>query len=75
MTCRTCKYLDVAPNKAGRIVPLRLYTYHCNAIIPPWRDIALAATVPSSGIGDIQKVRMRPDDGAGCPAYASRKPA
>ncbi len=33
MTCRTCKHLDVAPDKNGKIVPRKSSAYKCTVTV------------------------------------------
>jgi hypothetical protein len=34
MACKTCKFLDVPPDRIGRIRPQKRYSYRCVAEIP-----------------------------------------
>lgn len=75
--CRTCKYLDVPPDAAGRIVPRKQFTYPCAAPILSAEAIGLPRSV-TAGTGSFHwppaKSHMLPDWGEGCPAYVQREP-
>ncbi len=69
MTCRTCKWLNVEPNKAGRRVARKDITYPCTVPIEKprlpdsVRQYARHWPPPRSYMG--------PNDGQDCPCYAS----
>ena len=73
MTCRTCKFLGVAPNRAGKRVPRSDKIYRCLVDVP-------VPIVPASVTGYYNwkwpptKSAMVPDDGADCPLWEAFKP-
>ncbi len=73
MTCRTCKFLDVAPDSRGRIVPRAGNGYACRYLIPDAHGLPHSATRAYGFLWPPIKTRMQPDDGEGCPQHASRK--
>lgn len=69
MTCRTCKFLDVPPDKDG-VERIRENTiYDCTAPFPE-----VAHLFPfSARLTTVRRMFMFPKDGAGCPAWEKRK--
>lgn len=71
-SCKTCKYLDVPPNKAGRIVPQKKYAYRCLAPEPPM------PILPTSITGDYyfswppHRRSVCINEGTECPVYEQR---
>ena len=72
-SCRTCKYLNVEPNKAGRVVVRSNSGYRCLAPDPP------LPVLPDS-IGKTYyftwppgRVYVSPDQGTECPVWEARK--
>lgn len=75
MTCKTCKYLDVQPDKSGRIV-VRDTAYRCVVPIPKMPVLPDCIT-KQYGYTDITVRRDRwmvPVQGANCPLHEPRKP-
>lgn len=72
--CRSCRFLDVPNNKAGKRVPRARHVYRCTAIteVPP-----LPASVVKNYKGERlpptffeeRKSWMLPDDGQFCPSW------
>ena len=73
-TCRGCKFLDVKPDKLGRIIPRKDFVYRCTAPIPTIEDLGLPRSVTDYAGGQLSfhKSRMAPDWGADCPAFLPR---
>lgn len=71
MTCRTCKHLNVAPDKAGRRRPIKTHAYRC--LFPTPELPALPDSV--IGMTDLRETLtkhrryMEPGDGANCATY------
>lgn len=69
MTCKTCKFYDLArvQNKAGRIQ--KGWAAPCL-----WRfDYPLPASISNSGFRSMPSPRfMEPDEGNGCPVWQAR---
>lgn len=82
MTCKTCQWLDVEPNRSGRSLTSRLAAfavrhgaervYPCTVEVPP-------LVLPASMAQDAKfhglpwRRLMRLDEGVGCPFYSSRE--
>lgn len=60
MACRTCRFLDVLENKAGKRVARKDMAYRCTVIIP---ELHLPASVRKP---TISKKWMSPDEGKDC---------
>lgn len=73
MNCRACKYLDVAPDKSGRIVPRKGYSYRCLAPIPALPALPDSITNEYSFRWPPTRTHMTPERGAGCPIFEARK--
>lgn len=73
-TCRTCQFLDVPPDKAGRIRPRSNYTYRCLAP-DPVMPVMPASITTAYGFSwpPCSRSYMHPDEGEGCPTYEARK--
>lgn len=69
MRCRTCKFLNVAPNKAGRIVPQPRKMYECLYVIPKPTDIPACIRLD----WPPNRSWMAPDSGEGCPCWKQRE--
>lgn len=69
---RNCKFLDVAPNNAGRIVPLRTHTYRCLAPDPQLPPMPDAITRSYGFKATFSRCYMSPDDGKECPCHEPR---
>jgi hypothetical protein len=69
VTCRTCKHLDVAPRKDGKIVPRKGDTYNCLAPFgePPPVPFSAQLRWPPN------RHRMHPGEGIVCPSYGKRE--
>lgn len=72
-SCRTCKYLDVEPNKAGRIVARKGSGYRCLA---PDAPLPVLPDSITKGYGFCWPLRSRrymlPDEGTECPVWEAR---
>jgi len=70
MTCRTCRYLKVAPNAAGKIIPRKGKAYFCSFPKPDLTGLLPASMkiYPHS----IHASYMEPDDGATCQKHEPR---
>jgi len=76
MSCRTCKYLDVAPDKLGRIVPRKDKTYRCLAPDPemPTMPDSITETYGFRWFeGQRSRTYMTPDAGENCPCHEPRE--
>ena len=73
-TCRGCKFLDVTPDKLGRIIPRKDKVYRCTVPIPAIEELGLPASVTDYAGGSLSfhKSWMAPDWGEGCPAFLPR---
>ena len=72
MTCKTCAWLDVKPNAAGKIVVYKRDAHKCLAPIP---EIVLPHSV-TKGHGfrwPPSKSYVSAHDGEGCPLYKKRE--
>ena len=64
MTCRTCTYLQVSFNSAGKRAPRSGSTYPCTVIVePPVLPASMKMRWPPA------RSHMEPNDGKGCPFY------
>lgn len=72
--CRVCKWLDVPPDKAGRITVRNGYSYKCTAPVPPLTAIPLPESVMSYFSFHWPPPRAYMSAGAGkeCPTYERR---
>jgi hypothetical protein len=77
VSCRTCKFLAVAPDSRGRVIPRTNKGYLCLYEIPDLRKLGLPASVTGSYGFRWPPIQtfMAPEDGEGCPQHASRKEA
>ena len=73
MTCRNCKYLKVAPNKAGKIVPNIGYGYQCVVKIKP-PVLPDSVTTFFDYSWPPPRRYMSPNGGVSCPLFAARAP-
>lgn len=78
MTCGKCKWLNVTPNKAGRIVVLKSRAYRCLAPIPPLPPLPACIRVNAGyGINDLKwppsASYMSAKDGEGCQLFEARE--
>ena len=68
MTCRTCKFLEVPPDKDGRRRPMKHSVYEC--VVEVSKPV-----LPSSMITyysfkwPLHRKCMEPDDGKDCPCW------
>ena len=71
-SCRTCKFLDVRPDKAGRLIARKGFTYRCVCVPPEpavpdsWKQAGVHWAWPPWAS------RMEPDDGENCQTYQPR---
>jgi hypothetical protein len=72
VTCRTCKYLDVAPDKSGRIVPRKGNSYRCLAPHPTLPPLPDCITRRYDFQPFFVRSWMSPPDGGECPVYEAR---
>jgi len=77
MTCRTCKWLDVHPDKDGRVRIRKLY-YECLAPVPECPPLPYCITLSHYGQWTNfrwppYRSRVMPDRGAGCPLWQARE--
>lgn len=70
MTCRSCIWLKVAPDKAGRRAPRKDKSYLCEAPVP---DVVMPLSITRRYDWRWPPSRnyMAPDEGAGCPTFKS----
>ena len=72
-SCKTCRHLDVAPNRGGRRVVYAGRAYPCTV---PVSDSALPECITKSyGFVPVSKARrshVMPGDGAECPMWEGR---
>lgn len=73
MTCKTCKWLDVPPDKRGRIV-VRDTGYRCIVPLPEMPALPDSITKRYCYIGLSTPGFMTPTQGANCPLHEARKP-
>lgn len=71
MTCRTCRYLDVKPDRSGRRVPRKNYAYRCTVPLPEVKWPASVTTYV--GFREPHKTMMDLDEGEDCPLYEELK--
>jgi hypothetical protein len=72
-TCKTCKWLDVAPDRAGRRVVRRGYMYRCKFPLPDLSSVlplSLTGSV-SFRFSDNQKSWVE-GERAGCPVHSAK---
>lgn len=78
MACRKCKWLDVKPNKNGRISPRKGNIYRC--LYPVGSPPPLPASIPVNPAGfsamgltwPPAKQHMEPGEGDNCPVMEPR---
>lgn len=70
--CRSCRYLEVPPNKTGRVVPRKDQAYRCSVPLPQYRFPA-SVTTRHGFDGSLPKRRMDPEEGQDCPFWELRK--
>jgi hypothetical protein len=68
MSCRTCKWLRVAPDKAGRRIPRKDKCYFCEAPLPE-PALPLSVTTYHGWRWPPPRNFMSPDDGEDCPVF------
>lgn len=69
MTCRDCRYLDVALNAAGRRVPRKGNAYPCTApVVPP--PLPVSITKAYGWQWPPARRHMEPNEGQDCPTFA-----
>ena len=69
-SCRSCKFLAVELDAAGRRTPKKYRVYNCTVplpVLPP-----LPASIHHS-YRPPEKTMLTPDDGANCPLYEKLK--
>lgn len=76
MSCKTCKWFDVKPNKAGRIVIRKDTASRCIFPLPELPELPHSVTKsygwPESGIAAFRRAWMPATSGVGCPAHEER---
>lgn len=65
MTCRTCKFLDVKPDKIGRVIPRSTFMYRCLAPLPDY-------IAPACFEIEVMQRRMTIESGKGCTFHEPR---
>ncbi len=71
--CRRCVYLDVTPDKAGRVIPRSNFSYPCTVPVPDIEDLMLPKSVlDHMRYSVFHKNYMGPDQGAGCKLFKLR---
>lgn len=83
MSCRNCKWLNVAPRKDGKIVPRKGESYRCLVPVPPPPEMPKSITIHMShrtagyGYGNLVWPEhggyMRVEDGEGCAFFSVRE--
>jgi hypothetical protein len=71
MSCRQCRYLDVPPDKLGRVTARKDKAYRCTVELPP----PLVPVSVSKSYGwrwPPSRSAMSANDGEGCPFYDAR---
>ena len=72
-TCKTCKFLDVPPNKAGRIVVRYERAYSCIAPAPKLPKDFPQSIIDRAGFQwPPNRQSMFADDGDSCTVYEKR---
>ena len=71
-TCRTCRFLNVAPDKAGRIRPQRDGAYQCIAPQPEMPPMPLSITNAYGFNWPPSRTYMLPDQDTECPVWEER---
>lgn len=73
-SCRSCKFLEVAPNKAGVINPVNSKAYRCLAPVPPMPDYpdSIASRHDFKHWRNSDKQRVWPEAGTTCLTYEKR---
>lgn len=72
-SCRTCKFLDVAPNAAGKVVARKHEAYRCLAPDPEWPALPDSITRHYGYKPTFHRRYMQPDEGDDCPLYRLRE--
>jgi hypothetical protein len=74
-SCRSCKFLDVMPDKSGKRVPRAVNAYSCLAAAQPVADMHFPDSITRAyGFRwPPSKTHMQPDQGVDCPAYEALK--
>lgn len=67
MTCRNCRFLDVRPNAAGKIIPRKDNWYRCKVPLPEY-EWPNSVVVPRPAAHS-----MGPDEGEGCKFWKLRE--
>lgn len=73
MSCRNCKYLEVAPNAAGKIVPRKGKSYRCKAPDPEQPILPHSILRVYGFKWAFGRSYMSPEDGEGCLMWEYRK--
>lgn len=70
MSCRTCKWLRVPPDKSGRRIPRKDKCYLCEAPLP---EPVLPVSITGAYDWKWPPSRrfMQPADGEGCPLFTA----
>lgn len=71
-TCRNCKFLDVAPNKLGRVVPRANVAYRCLSPLPERPAFPVAYHHQLPFWPRVGSVWVEPGDGEGCTFWELR---
>ncbi len=71
MSCRTCKFLDVQPDKSGRFIARKHKVYPCTVVVEQPK-LPACMTKTYDYRWPLRRNHMQPDDGEGCPFYQQR---
>ena len=72
MNCKTCRWLDVAPDKSGKVVVRSAKAYQCKVEVP--MPVLPASITNAYGFSwPPAKTRMSRNDGQNCPYFALRQ--
>lgn len=72
MTCKTCAYLAVEPDKAGRIVVRAGNAYECNAPEPDLPTLPYSITKAYGFRWPPSRAYVTGTDGEDCPVWQAR---
>lgn len=75
MSCRTCQFLEIAPNAAGKRIARKGNVYRCLSPVPRTAHLLPASVTEVYGYREPterDRRSMQPDDGANCPLYEPR---
>lgn len=70
--CRTCRFLDVPPDKLGRIKPRADKTYRCLATQPELPPLPLSITQSYGFHWPPSRSYVSPDQDTECPVWEER---